>query len=158
MPVLSNPKHERFVQELAKGKSQTEAYEAAGYKPDRGAASRLSTNVSVQARLTELQERRAVKAEITVDSLKDMFLEDRKLARELGQSAAAVSAVDKLARLYGHMIEKKEIGKPGDFDRMTEDELEEFITRRQGSVGAGDGREGAAADKTGMRGKSSGLH
>jgi phage terminase small subunit len=33
MSALDNPKHERFAQELAKGKSQVEAYAEAGYKP-----------------------------------------------------------------------------------------------------------------------------
>jgi phage terminase small subunit len=35
MPVLSNPKHERFAQELAKGKTADEAYQLAGCKPNR---------------------------------------------------------------------------------------------------------------------------
>jgi adenosyl cobinamide kinase/adenosyl cobinamide phosphate guanylyltransferase len=51
---LKNVRHERFAQELAKGKSQLEAYVAAGYKPDRGAATRLSANVSVRDRVLEL--------------------------------------------------------------------------------------------------------
>ena len=42
--ALKNPKHERFAQELAKGKSATEAYRLAGYKPDDGHASRLAGN------------------------------------------------------------------------------------------------------------------
>ena len=32
MPLLDNPKHEIFAQELAKGTSQKEAYVSAGYK------------------------------------------------------------------------------------------------------------------------------
>jgi phage terminase small subunit len=31
VPVLSNPKHERFAQELAKGSSASAAYVVAGY-------------------------------------------------------------------------------------------------------------------------------
>lgn len=157
MPVLPNAKHERYAQELAKGKSQSEAYVNAGYKPDSGAASRLSGNVSVQGRVAELQERSAKKVEITVDTLRDMLLEDRTLARELGQSAAAVSAVDKLGKLYGHMIERKEVGRPGEFSRMTEDELDAFIANRKGLAGGSDSREAASDIKTGVR-KPSGLH
>jgi hypothetical protein len=51
---LKNARHERFAQELAKGKSQLEAYVAAGYKPDDGAACRLSGNVRVRDRVLEL--------------------------------------------------------------------------------------------------------
>jgi phage terminase small subunit len=35
MGLLRNTKHERFAQELAEGTSMSEAYEAAGYKPNR---------------------------------------------------------------------------------------------------------------------------
>jgi hypothetical protein len=58
---LKNARQERFCQELAKGKSQLDAYESAGYKPDRGAATRLSANVSVAARVAELKSRIAEK-------------------------------------------------------------------------------------------------
>lgn len=69
MPALSNAKHERFAQELAKGKTQAEAYAEAGYTGDRTAASRLSTNVNVQTRVAELQSGAAKRTEMTVASL-----------------------------------------------------------------------------------------
>ena len=43
MPSLDNAKHERFAQELAAGKSAVDAYEAAGYRRNRGHASTLRT-------------------------------------------------------------------------------------------------------------------
>jgi phage terminase small subunit len=60
--VLENPKHEAFSQGLAKGLSASEAYVAAGYKESRSAASRLSTNVNVEARIAELVNKGAEKA------------------------------------------------------------------------------------------------
>lgn len=54
MPVLQNPRHEMFAQALAKGMTATEAYAAAGYKGDRTAASRLSTNVNIKERVSEI--------------------------------------------------------------------------------------------------------
>jgi phage terminase small subunit len=66
MTVLSNPKHERFAQALAKGISASEAYVAAGYKESRSAASRLSTNVNVEARVAELVGKGAERSEVTV--------------------------------------------------------------------------------------------
>ncbi len=62
MAVMENPRHEIFAQQLAKGKSAEAAYAAAGYKRDRGAASRLSAKVNIQARVAELLERGAAKA------------------------------------------------------------------------------------------------
>lgn len=55
MPVLDNQRHEAFAQALAQGKSATEAYELAGFKPSRHHASRLATKGNVQARVAELQ-------------------------------------------------------------------------------------------------------
>lgn len=79
MPVLQNQRHERFAQELAKGKSATEAYKAAGYEGDRTAASRLSTNVNIQERVREILARGAERAAIT----------EEMVLRELGKIAFA---------------------------------------------------------------------
>jgi phage terminase small subunit len=65
--VLKNPKHELFAQELAKGKTQLEAYEAAGYKPNDSAAARLCGNVRVTERIAELLEGAAAKTGITIE-------------------------------------------------------------------------------------------
>lgn len=67
MPALGNVKHEAFAQGLARGLSASEAYVAAGYKESRSAASRLSTNVNVEARVAELVNKGAEKAEATVE-------------------------------------------------------------------------------------------
>lgn len=64
MPVLGNAKHEKFAQGVAKGLSQADAYTSAGYKGDRTAASRLATNVNIQARVEEILGRAAERVEI----------------------------------------------------------------------------------------------
>lgn len=69
MPILSNPRHEKFCQELAKGKSASEAYEAAGFRGHRQNAHRLITNDDIQARVAELQQKGAERAEITVEQV-----------------------------------------------------------------------------------------
>ena len=51
MPVLSNAKHELFCQHLALGKTASEAYELAGYKPSRSNASVLRAKQNVSDRL-----------------------------------------------------------------------------------------------------------
>lgn len=71
MPILDNPRHERFAQELAKGKSATEAYIAAGYDTNedvaRRAASRLLTKVDIKARVEELLSGAAERAGVTIE-------------------------------------------------------------------------------------------
>lgn len=57
MTMLKNPRHERFAQAIAAGKSAADAYTEAGYAESRSAASRLSTNVNISTRVAELQSR-----------------------------------------------------------------------------------------------------
>lgn len=66
MATLPNAKHEKFAQEVAKGKTATEAYGLAGYKPNQPNAARLISNDMVQARIAELTAKGAERAEIDV--------------------------------------------------------------------------------------------
>ncbi|MEO9230913.1 MAG: terminase small subunit [Devosia sp.] len=66
MPVLPNARHETFAQGLAKGLSATDAYVAAGYGESRSAASRLSTNVNIVARVADLVTKGSDKAGVSV--------------------------------------------------------------------------------------------
>jgi phage terminase small subunit len=111
MPALSNPKHERFAQALAKGMTQAEAYADAGYKPSEPNASRLTSNDKVQARLAELQERAATRAEITVASITERLLAIATKAEKSGDApmlqAARASLMD-AAKLNGLVVDKGE--------------------------------------------------
>ena len=93
MPILGNPRHEAFARELAKGKSATEAYEIAGFKPDRKNAHRLTTNDGVLTRVAELQSRAACRAVVTVENLIAEAEAARAAAMEKGQLSAAISAI-----------------------------------------------------------------
>lgn len=66
MPILDNPRHEKYAQELAKGASQIDAYVAAGYARNESHASRLARNGKVAARVEELQAAGAERAEIDI--------------------------------------------------------------------------------------------
>ena len=70
MPVLDNPKHEKFAVYVAKGQSAGEAYVAAGYAPGHAAenAVRLTRNERILARIREIQtqiSRQLISLEIT---------------------------------------------------------------------------------------------
>jgi hypothetical protein len=129
MPRIDNPKHELFAQELAKGKSQAEAYELAGYKGDRTAASRLSTNDNVQARVAELVGRAAERAEISVASvtedLKRIALAAEQLGGASGLSVARAAAMD-VVKLNGLIVEKKEVRTSNFLDEMSYEERLQF--------------------------------
>lgn len=108
MPALSSPKHERFAQELAKGKTQIESYVAAGYKANPSAASRLSEDVKICERVAEIQERGAIRAEVTVASLLAEIEEARvaALSAETVQASAAVTASMSKAKLMGLIVDR----------------------------------------------------
>lgn len=109
MPALSNPKHERFAQALAKGETAIAAYEQAGYSPDRGAASRLSANVSIERRVTEILDKAAERAEISVASVTNRLLAIATKAEAKDDAAmlsvARASLMD-AAKLNGLVVEK----------------------------------------------------
>jgi phage terminase small subunit len=108
MPILSNPRHEKFAQGLAEGKPAINAYELAGYKPDRGAASRLSANVSIQARVAELQGKAAESAIVTLEGLIQEAGELQVAGLKLNQISAAVAALTAKAKLAGFWVDKAE--------------------------------------------------
>lgn len=64
MPVLRNPKHERYAQSMAAGKTATEAMADAGYADPRN-STRLTKNEEIRSRIDELQEKAAEKALIS---------------------------------------------------------------------------------------------
>lgn len=109
MPALSNHRHERFAQYLAKGMTGDEAYQRAGYKPNRNNASRLRANESIQARVAELQDVGAQRAEMTVEEHVRKLEEMRQKALKSGQLSAAIRAEELQGKVAGHYIERHEV-------------------------------------------------
>ena len=112
MAGLKNQRHEIFAQNLAQGKSQTDAYIEAGYSTTdaRAKASRLlATNGNIQRRVKELQERAAIRTELTINDIVNELEAAREVAKENGQAAAMVSASMSKAKLLGLVIERSKI-------------------------------------------------
>lgn len=55
---------------------------------------------------------------VTVETLLGDLAGDRRMARELGQMAAANQATALMAKLAGHLVERKEVGAPGSFEGL----------------------------------------
>ena len=127
MPPLENRRHELFAQGLAKGLSATEAYSRAGYAEHAPSASRLLTNAKVTARVSELQERCAIRVEVTVESLMAELDECKLEAIKLGQISAAVSAIKEKGVLSGVRVEKRETLNKRDPQQMSDAEILDAI-------------------------------
>lgn len=213
MPALKNPKHEKFVQSVAKGMSGAQAYISAGYEANPNsanvAATRLLKQPSVAARLQELLDRRdQIEVEATKKAMEKLSITKESVLAELAkigfanmmdyirtndqgdayvdlsaltrEQAAAIQEIvvdeytegrgedarnvkrtrfklaDKKAALVdigkhlGMFIERKEIGGPGDFDRMSDDELKQYIASEAEALGIGH----ANAQASGRGGKT----
>lgn len=129
---LKNARHERFAQELAKGKSQEDAYAAAGYNPSRSAASRLAADVNICQRLAELTERVAEKTVLSVAALTDRLMKiadvaeltgvetDEETGKVVGSSSKHLNvmraAIMDAAKLNGMVIDKAKVDMAGGFN------------------------------------------
>lgn len=186
MPVLKNPKHERFCQEIAKGTSHAKAWITAGYQTNANAASVSATRMlkqpSIANRVNELLERKAeidIKAteraiektgitkaavleelakigfanmldyikpqadgyayvdlskltreqaaaiqEVVVEEYKEGRGEDaRDVKRVKFKLADKKGALVDIGKHLGMFIDRQEVGKPGDFSNMTDEEI-----------------------------------
>jgi len=109
MPVLKNQRHEAFAQALAKGATADEAYATAGYRPDRGNASRLTANDSVRSRVDEIQGKAAAKVGVSIERV-----------------------LDELARIgFANMADYMKAGSDGDpyldFSELTRDQAAALV-------------------------------
>ncbi len=158
MPTLDNPKHEMFAQEIAKGTAIGEAYVLAGYEGENtsaaaASASRLLKSAKIQARVSELLNQGATRAIVSIQKVLEKLDRAYDLAEKLDQPAVMVSASMGLAKVAGLIVNKQEVGAPGDFDGMNAEQVREWIRERASASGfslqaaRGSGREGAARGK-----------
>ena len=126
MPILANPRHEAFAQARAKGALLEDAYEAAGFVPGHGHASRLALKPEMAERIAE------IRAEAT--DLSDTT--GRGLLAALLRVARASEALDTAAGVREARLTLLEIQKLRDHverqDQSTRDDLlmdEKYATK-----------------------------
>jgi len=139
--MLKNQRRERFAQLLASGKTATDAYEEAGYKPSKSNGAWLARKEEISSRVAEIsserweQERAAAatavqRTAITRQSLVEKLEATRAAAETAGQFSAAVAATKEIAVLLGIRIERSERGGAGEFDwleKLTDEQLRGFV-------------------------------
>ena len=137
MPILSNARRERFAQEIAKGKTITEAYVVAGYRDNDGNASKMANHPEIIDRVKEIIGKAAIRAEISVARFTEDLLRYASKAEKMANDqdiptglAVARACVMDAAKLNGLVIDRKELGAPGEFadiDKMTTEELRAYL-------------------------------
>lgn len=111
MGALRNGRRERFAQFVAEGKATSEAYAEAGFRANRKNAHRLASDPGVRARIAELQERAAMRSEMTLaevtESLRRIAAAAETEGGAPGLSVARAAWMD-VAKLNGLVVDKSE--------------------------------------------------
>ena len=155
-----------------------QAYDAKGMKPEsiNREAKALIDNPKISARLGVIQERAAEKAALSKSWVLERLMRNARIAmaeetvtikkavkdKATGMTTTveievtdrdtpgANRALELLGKEIGMFVDRAEVGGPGDFDQMSDDELREFVTQRasasrQGGEGIGTPRGGRKA-------------
>jgi hypothetical protein len=147
MPPLPRQREELFAVNIASGMTTSEAYQAAGYRPDRANACRLTTKDRIRQRITELQQQIAKKTQVAVvkqatmsrQYLLNALIENVEVALgrrpvKLGPAAIPVeqyvyrgevvnSAVKMAGSEVGLFQDRAEITHKMDFDDLSDEQL-----------------------------------
>jgi hypothetical protein len=138
MPRGSKSRLVMFARELASGKKPREAAVAVGYPPgtsfDANAYKR-ARRADVKRMVAELRAPIADKLEITLSWLIEENLQLYREARAAGQIRDAGERLKELGVLSGKRVERSERGEPGEFERMSDEELRENLTQRARALG-----------------------
>ena len=114
MPILKNPRHEKFSQLVASGINPTDAYVSLGYSKTgaKQAAYNLRTRTDVSARIEEILALAAIStaAKVAFDHERVLYRLDvlSRTAEQLKQMSAAVRAEELIGKARGLFIEKVE--------------------------------------------------
>jgi phage terminase small subunit len=121
MALLENRRHELFAQAIFQGSSNIQAYEDAGFSRNDTNACKLRQNAKVIARIDELSARTVASVNLTkewvIEQLIGVVIDARSGERK--DSAGANKALNLLGLELGMFVERKEVGKPGEFDGLT---------------------------------------
>lgn len=110
--VKLTPKQEAFCLAYIETGNASEAYRrsynAENMKPEtiNVQACKLLADPKIATRVDELKAEHLKRHEVTVDTIRQMLLEDRKFAKDCETPGAAVTATMGLAKLYGLLTDK----------------------------------------------------
>lgn len=173
---LKNAKHEHFCQLVSNGESATKAYALAGYseKGAKQSASRLLTNAYICDRIEYLRrQKESMHAETVAQVVQKVGITKEWVLAELVDNmhkakaavpvldsegnptgeyrtniAAANKALELIGTEIGMFVKRVETGGPGDFEKMTDDELERQLTEARSTEDAARRAIAAAADSS----------
>jgi len=163
MPALTNPRWEKACQLRTSGQEIGRAYQDAGFARNPVAATKFFQRPEIKARIIEMQEQRygdttrardiavkkvALEETWIIERAKyviELALRGNPIRDSQGQPTgqfdgktnlrAATDALRLCADFKGMRIQRHEIGAPGDFARMTDDELDDSLVQTAQALG-----------------------
>ena len=129
------PKQESFAQAVVSGMTQSDAYRSAYSAGKMKAetiqrkACELMKDGKITARVEELRKPVVEKLQYDLEKAMGEAQEAFEVARDKENGGAMVAAVTLRAKLNGLLVERKEI-TINPIETMTEDALQQFITRK----------------------------
>jgi len=98
MSPIQNPQHETFAQARARGATLDDAFESAGYPPDRSHACRLAKREDVAARIASLRAERdqaeGSQPQMIIDALVRMARDSEALKTPAGMKEARLNLLE----------------------------------------------------------------
>jgi phage terminase small subunit len=160
MPILPNPRWEKYAQCVASGMTPGRAAASAGYAKSGNNQGRLKTIPEVARRIEEvriqLYEATIKKSAVEKSHVIQSIIETREAAKAAMQYGAALKADELLGKTIGMFIERREIGRAGEFEGLSDKReiVEAIIARIEhspegsdvGSVAGGEGESGEEPD------------
>jgi len=107
--MLKNPRHERYAQLVARGKPMSRAYVAAGYRPDRANARRLTTFDHVRRRITAIRKEHERMTKRTKEEHFARMLDREEKAESQGKDQFAQKCAMDYALVMGWITTKQEV-------------------------------------------------
>ena len=135
------PKQQKFLDVYLKSGNASEAYRQAYDAKSMSAqaihteASKLLQHPAITRRLGVVKERAIEKAAVSVESLLSELEEARQLAKGKENSSVMVQATLGKAKVGGFIVDKKEIGGPGEFALLSDEELDARINHTLSVLG-----------------------
>ena len=137
MPVLKNARQEAFAQGLAKGLTADQAYQDAGFKPNRHNAAALARKQHISTRVEELQGKAIKATELTAQKVLEGLLVEATRTGEGSSHGARVSAWGLIGKHFKMFTDKVEADINVNDGSDARSKLEHLLSRHIAGTGAG---------------------
>ena len=130
-----NDKQKAFASEYVVDSNATQAAIRAGYSAKTAGqiAHKLLKKAQIQADIKQRRQTLQESVDITTQDVLAGFLTEARGEGPDTNANARNRAWELLARYLGMLVERKEVGRPGDFEQLPDDELEAKIAELSGN-------------------------